>query len=83
MTNLGTVPVVSGTTVGVEMAGSRLRFFVNGQVRKVVNDPALHQVAGVGLAISAGSEASGARWDRFRSRPEQHRTDRRSNGDGG
>jgi hypothetical protein len=83
VTNLGTVPVVSGTTVGVEMAGSRLRFLVNGQVRKVVRDPALHQVAGVGLAIVAGSEASGARWDRFRSRPEQQQTDRPSNGDGG
>jgi hypothetical protein len=83
VTNLGTVPVVSGTTVGVEMAGSRLRFLVNGQVRKVVRDPALHQVAGVGLAISAGSEASGARWDRFRSSPEQQQTDRPSNGDGG
>lgn len=80
--NLGTVPTVSGTTVGVEMAGSRLRFLVNGQIRKVVRDPALHQVAGVGLAIPAGSEAGGARWDRFRSSPKQQ-TNRPSNGDGG
>jgi hypothetical protein len=71
VTNLGTVPVAPGTTVGVEMAGSRLRFLVNGEVRKVVRDAALAKVAGVGLAIPGGPQAGAARWGQFRSTPDE------------
>ena len=74
--NLGTAPVEDGTTIAVDMAGSRLRFFVDGQLQKSLRDADLEDVPGVGLAQSAGRDAATARWDSFGSTPASaHRTD--------
>ena len=46
--NLGHVSVASGTTIGVEGRGDRLRFTVNGEVRRSLVDGALRGLHGAG-----------------------------------
>jgi hypothetical protein len=67
--NLGTVPVDAGTTVAVEMRGTRLRFSVDGVVARTFVDGALVKAHRAGPSILAGPTVTAARWTDFRFGP--------------
>jgi hypothetical protein len=66
VTNLGTVPAASGTTVRVEMDGGRLRFAVDGQMVKTIADRDLIDASRAGLSLRGPRGSRDARWDDFR-----------------
>jgi hypothetical protein len=62
VTDLGAVPVGTGTTIGVEMRGRRLSFWVDRIFVKSIVDGAMRRVPRVGPAIAAGPDVTRARW---------------------
>ncbi len=64
--NIGFATTVPGTSIAVHTDGDRITIAVNGNIQKVITDPALSDANGVGLAHGAGSTNAGE-WKRFES----------------
>jgi hypothetical protein len=67
--NLGKVTTASGTTVSVEMNGSRLVFFVNGVARRTIDDDTLSSEHRAGLVVEPGPLTGASRWSEFSAAP--------------
>jgi hypothetical protein len=72
--NLGTVPVSSGTTIGVRMRGKRLTFLVDGKPVRTIEDGALLHSVRSGLTLGDPQGAPVARWDEFVAAPVKRGT---------
>jgi hypothetical protein len=67
--NLGTVPVASGTTIAVEMHGTRLEFFVDDRSARAFDDEDLALDTKAGLTLRESAGAPTARWADFAMEP--------------
>jgi hypothetical protein len=67
--HLPAVGAGSGSTIDVRMHGSRIEVFLNGILRRTIDDPALQHEHGSGLVVDGGH--AGATWTSFRAAPEE------------